>query len=26
VIFGKTPVDAGLKTASDKVSTLAGQS
>jgi multiple sugar transport system substrate-binding protein len=26
VIFGKTPVDAGLKTASDKVNTLAGQS
>lgn len=26
VIFGKTPVDAGLKSASDKVTTLAGQS
>jgi len=26
VIFGKTPVDASLKTASDKVTTLAGQS
>ncbi|HYO18439.1 MAG TPA: extracellular solute-binding protein, partial [Dermatophilaceae bacterium] len=26
VIFGKTPVDAGLKTTADKVNTLAGQS
>ena len=26
VIFGKTPIDAGLKTTSDKVTTLAGQS
>ena len=26
VIFGKTPVDASLKAASDKVTTLAGQS
>ena len=26
VIFGKTPVDASLKTASEKVTTLAGQS